>query len=230
MVVGNGMIARRFKSYQHNDDFVIFASGVSNSKTTDDTAYEREKNLLQSVIEKNPGKTLIYFSTCSVYDPDEQLHKYVIHKKDIEAFIQKHCDQYYIFRVSNLVGHSANPNTLLNFFIHHICNKINFHLWNNATRNLIDIDDMYLAVDHILQTRLYPCSIINVANPVMYSVKEIISEIESWCMVKANYIPIERGSAFTIDTSVIAPVLQNLDIRFGKDYLKSLLKKYYPQV
>jgi len=32
MVIGNGMVAKRFESYKTNDQFLIFASGVSNSK------------------------------------------------------------------------------------------------------------------------------------------------------------------------------------------------------
>jgi nucleoside-diphosphate-sugar epimerase len=230
MVVGNGMIARRFETYQVNDDFVIFASGVSNSKSIDDKAYQREKKLLQATVKENPAKTLIYFSTCSIYDPEEQASKYVLHKKDLEAFIQKNCKQFYIFRVSNLVGNSGNPNTVLNFFIQHIRNKINFHLWTNATRNLIDIDDMYRIADHILQNRFNPNTIINIANPTMYRVKEIISAIESWWKVKANYIAIEKGNPFTIDISVIAPVINSLSIRFDKDYLINLLRKYYSEI
>ena len=230
MVVGNGMIARRFESYRVNDDFVIFASGVSNSKSIDEKDYLREKKLLQSTVKENPDKTLIYFSACSIYDPDEQASKYVHHKKDIEAFIQSNCKQFYIFRVSNLVGNSGNPNTILNFFIQHIRNKINFHLWTNATRNLIDIDDMYRIVDHILQSRLYPNTMINIANPAMYRVKEIISAIESRWKVKANYISIEKGSPFTIDISVIVPIIQELNLRFEKDYLLNLLRKYYSEI
>lgn len=230
MVVGTGMIAKRFKSYQLKNDFVIFASGVSNSKNTDDKAYQREKKLLQKIIKENTGKTLIYFSTCSIYDPDEHESKYVVHKKELEAFIREKCKHFYIFRVSNLVGNSDNPNTLLNFLILHIRNKINFHLWCNATRNLIDIDDMYQIVDYILQNRLYPNTIINIANPAMYRVKEIISAIESRWKVKANYMGIEKGSPFTIDISIIAPILQKLNLRFEKDYLIKLLRKYYSEI
>lgn len=223
------MIGKRFAPYQDNDAFVIFASGVSNSKNTDSEAYLREKELLQSVIKKNAEKTFVYFSTCSIYDPDEQMSEYVLHKKDQEAFIQKNCKQFYIFRASNLVGRSGNPNTILNFFIHHIQNKINFDLWRNATRNLLDIDDMYKLVDHILRNRLYPNSVLNIANPVTHSVKDIISAIEMLWNIKANYIPIEKGSYFSIDIAAITPIIRELDIRFENDYLTNLLRKYYSQ-
>lgn len=229
MVIGNGLIGKRFGPYQLNDAFVIFASGVSNSKNIDDNAYQREKELLQSVIQENADKTLVYFSTCSVYDPDEQTSKYVLHKKNMETLIQENCNQFHIFRVSNLVGISGNPNTVLNFFIQHIQHQINFDLWCNATRNLLDIDDMYRIVDHILQNRLYLCKVVNVANPVTHYVKEIIAAIESLWNIKANYIPIEKGSRFAIDITTITPIIRELGIRFEKDYLTILLQKYYSQ-
>jgi NAD dependent epimerase/dehydratase family. len=227
MVIGNGMIGKKFAPYRLNDAFVIFASGVSNSKTIDDSAYQREKELLQSVIQENTDKTLVYFSTCSIYDPDEQTSKYVLHKKNLEALIQKKCNQFHIFRVSNLVGISDNPNTILNFFIQHFKHKINFDLWSNAARNLLDIDDMYRIVDHILQNRLYLCKVLNIASPVTYSVKEIIAAIESLWNIKANYIPIEKGSRFIVDITAITPIIRELGIRFENDYLTILLKKYY---
>ena len=151
MVIGNGMVARRFESYKTNDQFLIFASGVSNSKNINPEAYARELLLLQTTIKQNPEKILVYFSTCSVYDPGEENSKYVVHKKQIEQLIQSNQRRFCIFRVSNLVGHSGNRNTILNFYVYHILNGINFDLWTNATRNLIDIDDMYQIADDILK-------------------------------------------------------------------------------
>ena len=151
MVIGNGMVAKRFESYKTNDEFLIFTSGVSNSKNINPEAYERELILLQRSMQENREKVLVYFSTCSIYDPGEENSKYVLHKKQIERLIQKDQKQFYIFRVSNLVGQSGNRNTILNFYVYHILNGINFDLWTNATRNLIDIDDMYKIADDILE-------------------------------------------------------------------------------
>jgi nucleoside-diphosphate-sugar epimerase len=227
MVIGNGMVATRFASYKDDDDFVIFASGVSNSKNTDPTAYKRETDLLQTVIEKNKTKTIVYFSTCSLYDPGEMKSPYVLHKIKTEYYLQNNAASYYIFRVSNLVGKSANHNTILNFFKYHITNKINFDLWSHSTRNLIDTDDMYSIADYILQNKLYKNQVINVANPVSYDVKDIIASLEILLGIKANYISIAKGNRFSIDTSLISPVIQELKINFGPSYMTDLIKKYY---
>ena len=227
MVIGDGMVAKRFESYKSDDRFLIFASGVSNSKNINPDAYERELTLLQRSIKENPGKILVYFSTCSIYDPGEENSKYILHKKQIEHLIQKDQKQFYIFRVSNLVGNSGNRNTILNFYVYHILNGINFDLWTNATRNLIDIDDMYKIADYILKKGTVQNQVINIANTENYTTQEIITAIENLWNTRANYIPIPKGHPFTIDLSTTRPIMDELGIRFGKNYLPNLLRKYY---
>ena len=228
MVIGNGLVARRFELYNSEENFLVFASGVSNSKTKNPEAYNREINLLKDSIQKYNSKTLIYFSTCSIYDPQEKKSAYVQHKLNIEDFIQTCAKQYHIFRISNLAGISSNPNTLLNFFFNHVKNGINFDLWTNACRNIIDVDHAYLIIDHILKNNLFPNQVINIANPVNHPVKLIIAAIENFLDIRSNYIEIDKGTCFEIDTSPIQHIIQKLEIRFDPGYLMELLHKYYP--
>lgn len=227
MVIGNGLVARRFESYNKEDNFLVFASGVSNSKTKDSEAYNREIKLLRDSVQKYNTKSIIYFSTCSIYDPGEKESAYVQHKLHIEDFIQTHAKQYYIFRISNLAGISANPNTLLNFFFYHVKNGVNFDLWTNACRNIIAIDHAYLIIDHILKHKLFPNQVTNIANPVSHPVKEIISAIEDFLNIKSNYIEIDKGTCFEIDVSSIQLIIQKSGIRFNPEYLRDLLNKYF---
>jgi nucleoside-diphosphate-sugar epimerase len=200
---------------------------VSNSKNINPAAYERELIILQKAIKENPEKILVYFSTCSIYDPEEENSKYVLHKRTIEDLVQKQQEQFYIFRVSNLVGRSENRNTILNFYVYHILNGINFDLWTNAIRNLIDIDDMYRIVDHILKNRVDQNKIINIANEGSYTTTEIITTIETFLDTTANYIVISKGNSFIIDASFTKAINNELDIHFEKNYLINLLRKYY---
>jgi nucleoside-diphosphate-sugar epimerase len=213
--------------YNSEDNFLVFASGVSNSKTKNTEAYDREMKLLKDSVQEYNTKSLIYFSTCSIYDPQEKDSAYVQHKLKIEDFIQTRVKQYHIFRISNLVGISSNPNTLLNFFFNHVKNGVNFDLWTNACRNIIDVDHTYLIIDHILKLNLFPNQVINIANPVNHPVKNIITAIETFLNIKSNYIEIDRGTCFEIDTSSIQPIIQKQGIRFDQEYLRDLLQKYY---
>jgi len=227
MVIGNGLVARRFELYNREDNFLVFASGVSNSKTRKPEAFNREMQLLKESVQLYNTQSLIYFSTCSIYDAQEKDSAYVQHKLHIEDFIQDKVKQYRIFRISNLAGHSSNPNTVLNFFINHIKNRVNFDLWTNACRNIIDIDHVYLIIDLILKNDLFPNQFINIANPVNYPVKKIITAIETFLNVKSNYIEIDKGTCFEIDTSSIQHIIQKLGIQFDQEYLEELLQKYY---
>jgi hypothetical protein len=227
MVIGKGLIGEKFESYKDNEEIIIFASGVSNSKNIDAQHYKREINLLKETIENHTTKTLVYFSTCSIYDHSENNSAYAIHKKEIEYYIQNNHTTYYIFRVSNLVGFTNNKNTVLNYFFHQIKTGAHFYLWENAIRNLIDIDDMKRIVDNILNESLLRNKIINVANPISNNVKDIVKIIEEITTLKANYSLINKGTDFKIDVSEMLPIIERLNINFGENYLHQLVKKYY---
>ena len=227
MVIGNGLLAKRFESYQQDDRFLIFASGVSNSKTKNPDVYSRETVLLGEMIRQHPGKIIVYFSTCSIYDPDEKQSAYVLHKLHIEDIIRSTASSYFIFRVSNVAGRSPNPNTLLNYFFYHIRHGINFDLWANACRNIIDIDDVFFIADQLLQSQLSSVEPVNIASPVNYPVKDIVSAIETFLGIKSNYVEVSKGSCFDIDLSGIQLVLERSPAIFDNGYLNGLLKRYF---
>ena len=114
MIIWNGMIASKFKenNYQHDNNVVIFASWVSNSQNLNDDEFNKEQILLDDIINTTKWKLLIYFSSCSVTDESMNNNKYVIHKKHIEETI-KRLDNLLIFRISNPIGNTNNPHTIL---------------------------------------------------------------------------------------------------------------------
>lgn len=228
MVIGNGMIATRFKEYKEDDRFVIFASGVSNSTLNDLDNFIREINLLKETVYHYPKAQLVYFSTCSIYDPAMQHSAYVLHKLTTEKLIKETHPNHIIFRVSNPIGKTGNRNTILNYFITHIIEGQHFSVWKYATRNLIDLDDMYAICNCILQNKTHKSEIINIANPVNYTVISIIHAIEKHFSKKADYSIIDRGSSPLIDITAIEPVLSELKLEFDDNYLAQLLIKYFP--
>ncbi len=228
MVVGNGMIAKRFIAYQDDNSCIIFASGVSNSSNKNVEQFNRETYLLEKTIAENPLKALVYFSTCSIYDNTLQSSSYVAHKIAMEQLIKKNCIQFIIFRVSNPVGVTSNPHIVLNYFIDHIVSQKYFTVWRSAGRNLIDLDDMYQICHTILSEKRKQQAIINIANPYNYSVAYIISVIESHFGKKGIYDWVDKGSSPQIDVNEIIPIIRQLQIQFGEDYLCKLLQKYYP--
>lgn len=229
MVIGNGMLAKAFESYLDQEDFIIFASGVSDSTSTDTTAFEREIQLLTDTITNNKDKFFVYFSTCSIYDPSMQQSHYVQHKIKAEELIINQCPSFIIFRLTNPVGKTGNRHTVVNYFINHIAEKKEFTVWKNASRNILDIDDVYLVCNEILQKKLFICSIVNIANPQNYTVPFIVENIETYFNTRAHYSLIDTGGAPAIDTSAVNTLFTKFNINFDEHYLQKLLKKYFPQ-
>lgn len=226
MVIGNGLLAKKFSSYRDNAELVIFASGVSDSKSTDPKGFLREKKLLQQTIEKYPQSLLVYFGTCSVKDSSLKETAYVQHKLAMEELIVQSASRYLICRLSNIVGKGGNKKTVFNYFYEQVYNNASFTLWQNSYRNILDIDDAYAIVDHLIRKKVSN-KIVNVAAPVSSSVKQIVKSIENFLDKKGNYISENKGSHFEIDTSFITKTIQDLELQFDEYYLQNILNKYY---
>lgn len=229
MVTGNGMIAKKFSRFAADAGRLVFASGVSNSSNTEEPAFKKEADLLLQEMSNHPDACVIYFSSCSIYDPSLQQSAYVQHKIKMEDLIKSIAKSFIIFRVSNPVGFTGNVHTVLNYFVEHIISNTHFTLWEYASRNLIDLDDMYHICEAIIHDEKWLNKTINVANPVNYPVTNIVEAIEQHLGRKANYTLAEKGNSPLIDTSDIQSLYSSLHIEFCNNYLRGLLKKYYPQ-
>lgn len=227
MVIGNGMVAKAFDVYSKNDRYVIFASGVSDSTNLNAQLFDRERALLTQCVKQNEDKVFVYFSTCSVYDSGLKETAYVKHKLAMEELIAENHKHYFIFRVSNLAGYSKNTHTVLNFFVQHILSGDFFYLWKNAHRNVIDVDDAFAICNHIVRENHLANTIINIANPVNYSVVEIVAAIESFIGKKGNYEIVRKDSIPQIDVSAIRDIIGKLNIKFDEYYLKRVINKYF---
>jgi len=228
MIIGNGLIAKSFSTYLTDENIIIFASGVSDSTHTHGEAFRRENELLEHAIKESNGKRLVYFSTCSVYDQSMKNSAYTAHKIRMEQLIQDRQECHTIFRLSNVVGNTSNTNTVINYFIQHIVNAVQFNVWKKAFRNIIDVDDMYLICNDLLQNGNTKNTIVNIANPRNYAVPFIVQTIEDHFKLEGRFTLTDKGGEPEIDISAIVPVIKKLNIDFGEDYLPRLLQKYFP--
>ncbi len=225
MIIGNGLIARAFKSYFENDsDFIVFASGVSNSSEKNFNEFNRERSLLLNAIAEN--KFLLYFSTCSLYDSELKNSPYVQHKKDMEALVSG-SRQFMIFRLPQVIGKTENQNTLTNYIFIHIINGIKFCVWKKAQRNIIDIEDVASIVNYLIRHTDIHNSIINVACSFSISMPTLIATFENVTGISAKYDLIDSGAAYPIDITFISKFLSKLEINFDKNYIEKIIRKYY---
>jgi len=226
MIIGNGMIAKAFVSYKNNDIVCIFASGVSNSREVNELEFKRELDLLKKIIKENKNKTLVYFSTCSIYDKSLFNTPYVKHKKKMEEYIIFSGVEYHIFRITQVVGFTKN-NTLISGLSKMIKEGTLINIFGKSTRNLIDIDDVYKIIDYYICNRIYCNEIINIASPYCISPLEIVSILEGIYQKKSLYNIIDIGDSYTVDISNISNYLEVIGITFQKTYSRDVICKYF---
>ena len=228
MLVGNGMIARRFHTYADRNDVVLFASGVSNSKETRPEPYERERQLVEDTLRQAPGSLFVYFSTASIADPTEQGSPYVMHKIVLEELIKEQAGNYLIIRASNVVGGPGNPHTILNFFVDRIRRQESFTIWQHAVRNVIDIDDLYqLVCEYIADASTWNQTLV-VANPYSVSPLVMVQAIERHTGQKARYELLDKGIAFALPAEAVIKFSSKTDSDWQPEqYVTRLLQKYY---
>lgn len=229
MVVGKGMMARAFASYADDPAFVVFASGVSNSRESSAVAFEREASLLEkTVAEAGNAAHLVYFGTCSVTDPALRESPYVNHKLAVESWVRAHVPNFTIVRLANVVGGRGNPHLLVNYLFDCIENGRPFWIWEQAKRNLIGVDDARAMVDYVLAQGLAHNSVIEIANPQFSELRDLVRSIERHVDCRASYEVLPGGGTPVIDVGFSQDLAQRAGVGFDGGYFERLLHRYYP--
>ena len=226
MVIGTGLIARAFFHYKNNDEFIIFASGVSNSLSNDQDEFEKEFSLLKRTLSvKQNDQKLIYFSSFNVFDPSLSENNYVIHKKRMESFI-KEFPNTLIMRLPIVMANSKNPNTLINFFVNKITQKQPFTIYSKALRYIISIEETVKIIDHILSKK-EPAGVYNISFPKPFMVNQMVEMIEKGLSMKGNYQTVDQGTQYNVDD--IFYTFNSTETAFdtSSDYFLHHFKKCY---
>ena len=225
MIIGNGLLAQAFAPLYANDtQHLIFASGVSNSQETCSDAFSREHKLLTAAIDQK--KTIVYFSTCSIEDPQLVDSQYVQHKLNMEELVLN-AGKAAIFRLPQVVGHTQNQHTLTNFLFRQISTSSPFKVWQHARRNLIDIDDVVSVASCLLNELHAENSITNIANPSSIAIHELVQIFEELLDIRAYCDIVDAGASYAIDAGLAITAANQVGIVFDQNYVKNLIKKYY---
>lgn len=225
MIIGNGLLAKAFApEFAHNDTVTVFASGVSNSRETRPEAFQRERDMLEAALDAH--HMLVYFSTCSILDPQLAASPYVLHKLAMEQLIAERAPQMAIFRLPQLVGHTPNPHTLTNYLHHQIDTGAHFQLWSYARRNLIDVDDVAAIVHQLMQDGATGRTL-NVACPFSVPVVELVAIFEQILGKRANYSLVAAGSHYSIDVAPTSAAAAAAGVVMDTHYIDRIIRKYY---
>lgn len=146
MIIGNGLVSSVFnKNKKDYKNYLVFASGVSNSKETNKEQFIREKELILKSINENKDLTFLYFSSVLVGITNND---YYNHKLAMEELIKKETDDYVIFRVPQIIGNLGNKNNLVNYLRDSIINGSEITIRQRVQRALIDIEDLEKIVNY----------------------------------------------------------------------------------
>ncbi len=222
------MVAGALKDISGWDNDILFSSGVSNSEEKDEKNFQKEVDLVKSNLARLTSKgSFVYFSTTSIFNPLKKSNPYVLHKLKIEKLIKDSNLNYLIIRLPNLVGFSANPNTLTNYFAESIRLGRAINLNQKAFRHLIDASDLSGILNDVKNNFGKNKHIINIETDRPISAQQIILYMEDAIQKKAIINPsaenedLEKIDSHFDDSSI------NYIWKLREDYHKSLLKKYY---
>ena len=197
MILGSGLLARAFASFKDDERVLVFASGVSNSSSATEADYTRERNLLLE--QQGTLSRLVYFSTCSLFDPTLENSGYIRHKIRMEGLIQSRFEDHIILRLPNLVGHTANPHTLCNHIRDHILSGRTISVHANACRYLMGADTISTVCTPLLTSGSLVGRTVNVCYDRPVHLPELVSAMELILHKKAVIKKIDSGSCYEVD-------------------------------
>lgn len=227
MIVGNGMLAKKFEHFRDDPSVLIFASGVSNSQEKSIEAFRRESDLLAHHLGNFRGASFIYFGSCGVSGETSKLSPYLKHKRSMEQHVLDHSTGR-VFRLPQVVGSTDNPHTLTNFLRDRILNGESFEVWREAERNLIDMDDVAaIASTCIAKNYLANGSAYSIASERSLKMEEIIAIFQRVLNKQANYTSLPKGEPMLIEANIAATIAPGLGIDLGVGYAERVISKYY---
>jgi nucleoside-diphosphate-sugar epimerase len=219
MVVGNGLIANSFKNEFPNENVIIFAAGVSNSKEELVENFQREIKTIYDLTKLK--RKIVYFSTTSVNS--NEVSQYIQHKLYIENIIENNFEDYLIIRVPNIVGRSNNKKQLFGYLFNSLINKIPITIFINEYRWLIDSDDLYNIVNLLIN---FPRKKIDVFFENKISVENLIKIIE--LQTDMRFViknKIDRNLFNNSSNSEFIKIKSDSDLIFNEK-IEEIVKKY----
>lgn len=226
MVIGDGLIGRAFAGYAPNRQVVIFAAGVADSLEARPEPFARERALLEATRARFPDATLVYFSTCSIADPDRVESVYVRHKLAMESLLGAWDAPHLVLRLPAVMGHTRRASTLPYHFLARIQAGQAIDVWTHAVRYPICIDHAVAISKNLIDHPGDRKSVNNVAlRP--YRVTEMLDEMERFLGRSVPRRYVARGGGYDFDRQVALRIADRLGIDYGVDYFQRMLQKYF---
>ena len=230
-IVGKGFIGKnlnKIKKELKETNYIIYAAGISHSKTKSKKELNRELNSFISFSTTNYFKKIIYISTADVTNNIVNKSLYVKNKIKIENLIKKKFKNYIILRLPQIIGKNRNMNTLINFFYLNIKKNKPLILIKNFKRNVLDIDDVLKVIKIIINNKKLKNRIITLSNKFNVQPIDIVKIFEKKMSKLVNYkFKKIRKQIWRLNHEKNAHYFKRANIRFNRNYLSKAIDKYY---
>jgi nucleoside-diphosphate-sugar epimerase len=225
---GNGLIASALSEF-NLDGFHFYASGVSDSSETRASEFNRERLLLSKALVETAGDSLVYFSTCSIWDSSKSQTPYVQHKLAMEDLVSKsHSGR--VVRLPSVVGIAGNSSNLINSLYNQIADGHAVTVEKGARRFLLDSADMARVLDFHLRSGSPAEKMFVIAPRYSITVAEIVEIIKDRLDTSSEVREVQGNSHLRIPQDMIgASILsgEKSGVDLGsKDYPVEVLDRY----
>jgi len=199
-IQGTGLLARAFAALDaRDDDALVFAKGVADSRTTAPAEYERETRELDAAIRacRAAGQALVYLSgggaiygrTAAVRREDDLVQPdtmYGRHQHTCEQAVVASGVGYLIARVPNAVGHPQRSAQLVPALVQQVRTR-RVTIDPGASRDLIDAADVAELVTALLRAGARD-EVVNVASGISTTVSDLVAHIERLLDTTAEHV------------------------------------------
>lgn len=220
MVVGNGLIAKSFSIFREDNNIIIFASGVSNSKSTEISDFERERKLILS---QDKNKKIIYFSTYSISD-DSLRNEYIRHKINMESLVENNFEDWLILRLPTVVGYGGNDNNFFNYISNRLKKNLPITIYENTYRSLLDVDDLLPLLKNIIYNVSNQKIDVSLDNQTL--VTDIVKEMLIISDSKSDIMKSNCSGNSPVDNTKLKSICDVFDEINKPNYNSQLIKKY----
>lgn len=221
-VIGNGLLGRSFRG-RALPRALYFCSGVSNSKETRASEFDRERDLLIGACDGvKEFSSFVYFS--SIMAPD-RANQYFEHKYKMEELVKSlFPEKYLIVRLPQVVG-MVNNRTLFSEFVRRVQGRLPVLVQTNATRSLIDIDDVVRVTNKLVDHGARGL-VVNCMPDEIVSVSDIVDFISDEIGCPAFKVYVTEGVDQTANCSLLHQFLPGEDPVLLPGYTRRVVAKY----
>ena len=230
-IIGDGFIGKslyKIKKDLIKTNYIIYAAGISHSKTKSKRNLNKELSSFKIFLKNNLSKKVIYISTADVTNSISNKSLYVKNKIKIEKLIKKRLKNYIILRLPQIIGKSKNKNTLVNYFYFNIKNNKPLVLIKNFKRNVLDIADILKLIKIIVYSKKTKNKVIVLSNKYSVQPMDIVKIFEKKLnkIVNFKFKKIKK-QIWPLYYQKNAHYFRKAKITFDRNYLLKTINKYY---